>query len=70
MGSAHDFIALPNTCQVEMVYSVHGQVCENVFHVTNDTGWLEADLTSIADVFKAGGSLEPREARERSERVY
>lgn len=25
---------------------------------------------SIADVFKAGGSIGPQEARERSERVY
>jgi len=51
MGTAHDFIALPNTCQVEMIYNTNAGFAENVFHVTNADGWDESGLNSIAATF-------------------
>lgn len=71
MGTAHDFIALPNTAQVQMVYNTGGGQAENVFHVVKGSAWEVADLNSIAATFAGWHSahLRQRQAPEVSLRL-
>ena len=45
------FISVPNTCSVELIFDVFGQKCENVYHVTQGGSWTEEDLTTLAPTF-------------------
>lgn len=41
------FIAAPNTASVEMIYSVGGETCENLFHVHKASPYSLADLQAL-----------------------
>lgn len=41
------FIPAPNTASVEMIYSVGGETCENVFHVYKGSPYTLADLQAL-----------------------
>jgi hypothetical protein len=45
------FVPAPNVVQVEMVYTMFGQSCENVFHVLCQNGFQTSDLTAIRTLF-------------------
>jgi hypothetical protein len=48
---AHPFIPVPNTCLIEMVYTVNGQIVENTFHVRKGTPFTGGQLNSLCDSF-------------------
>lgn len=48
---AHPFIPVPNTCLIEMVYTVNGQIVENTFHVSKGSPFTGAQLNSLCDTF-------------------
>jgi len=46
------FVPFPTTCQVELVFVLGSQICENVFHVKQDTDWDAAGLNSVAGTIR------------------
>jgi hypothetical protein len=45
------FIPVPNTASVEMIYEVLGQRCENIFYAKQNSPFSEVTLTDLAEVF-------------------
>lgn len=47
------FIPLPDTAQVQMIYTSANEPCENVYYVQGATGWDIAGLTALVTYFAA-----------------
>lgn len=45
------FVPAPNIVQVELIYTLHSQSVENVYHVKCKNGFVVGDLDSIAILF-------------------
>lgn len=45
------FIPVTDAAQVETVFTMRGQICENVYHVQKAGGFTEADLAGLTVVF-------------------
>lgn len=45
------FIPVPKTCSVEMIFVSNGEKCENVYHVSRDTIWDTASMSTLAGTF-------------------
>lgn len=46
------FIPIPNTVQVETVFEVHGERCENVYHCQFQAAYDATDIANLLDVFR------------------
>lgn len=46
------FVPIPNTVQVETVFTWDGQYCENVYHCQRDLGYDVSDMNNLLDVFR------------------
>lgn len=44
------FIPVANTASVELIYSMNGEVCENVFHVKKGSAYSLADLQAVRTI--------------------
>jgi hypothetical protein len=44
-----DYIEVPNTAQLELVYNWGGQQCQNVLHYLKATPWTAAQLEELAE---------------------
>lgn len=54
----HDFIPLPETARVQMVYTMQGTIAENVFYFFKTDGWTSATLLDLGNsVFSAWGAF-------------
>lgn len=42
-----DYIPVPNTCQLELIYNYAGERCETVLHYLKASPWDLADLTEL-----------------------
>ena len=52
IGVTMPFVPFEGVCQVELVFVLGTQICENVFHVHQDTDWDSAGLNSIAGTMR------------------
>lgn len=50
---ANPFIPLPNTAQLQMIYTSANEPCENVYYVQGTSAWDIAGLTALVTYFAA-----------------
>src|SRR5690242_15364133 len=60
------FVPVTNVAEVDMIYTVLGENCENVFHVLSDTGWDTTKLTNLCTLFQNWESTNGASARHNS----
>lgn len=54
---SHPFIPVANTASVELIYSLAGEVNENIFHVQKSTPYSLTDLQALRGVFDSWDSV-------------